>query len=308
MIHLGPARRRPGTDPPRPVRQPRLRRPPRTQAMLYAMEARAYANMGQRQQVPPRGPDGRGHLRRRRARRRPDPDWIRFFSEAELHARERPLLPRPRLCRRPQPHLRLAGPARDAAGRRRCSARTRSTSAPTRSTSIGMATVHLLKRRARAGRRTCRAGHDGRQAGPLRAGQHPYPQDRRTARDFATRRGGQRIDVPPSVGAASSADPARRPRDRSAGRDTPVARRCRRVTSPATSPRTSAVAEPGRCAPAVHLARNTRDFFVTAAKHRAASAETALRPTSWRITGPPLALASARAVPTTRRRRWHQPS
>jgi hypothetical protein len=34
----------------------------RTQAMLYAMEARAYANMGQ-----------------------PEPDWIRFFSEAELH-------------------------------------------------------------------------------------------------------------------------------------------------------------------------------------------------------------------------------
>ncbi|CAO0835777.1 Signal recognition particle receptor FtsY [Streptomyces microflavus] len=40
------ARGRPGADPPRAVRQPGLREP-RTQAMLYAMEARAYANMGQ---------------------------------------------------------------------------------------------------------------------------------------------------------------------------------------------------------------------------------------------------------------------
>ncbi|MER7763611.1 hypothetical protein [Streptomyces sp. NPDC097619] len=58
---------------------------PRTQAMLYAMEARAYANMGQ-------------PSRCRRAARmaedtfadlafgaEPEPDWIRFFSEAELN-------------------------------------------------------------------------------------------------------------------------------------------------------------------------------------------------------------------------------
>ncbi|GGW57828.1 transcriptional repressor NsdA [Streptomyces xantholiticus] len=57
----------------------------RTQAMLYAMEARAYANMGQPSKC-------------RRAVRmaedtfadvgldgEPEPDWIRFFSEAELH-------------------------------------------------------------------------------------------------------------------------------------------------------------------------------------------------------------------------------
>ncbi|GAA2631949.1 hypothetical protein [Streptomyces axinellae] len=58
---------------------------PRTQAMLYAMEARAYANMGQpgkckravrmaEETFADIGPaDG-------------DPDWIRFFSEAELCA------------------------------------------------------------------------------------------------------------------------------------------------------------------------------------------------------------------------------
>ena len=58
---------------------------PRAQAMLYAMEARAYAGMGQPSKV-------------KRAVRmaedtfsdvtpgEPEPDWIRFFSEAELNA------------------------------------------------------------------------------------------------------------------------------------------------------------------------------------------------------------------------------
>ncbi|TQK51575.1 hypothetical protein FBY35_1980 [Streptomyces sp. SLBN-118] len=59
---------------------------PRTQAMLYAMEARAYANMGQPSKCKravrmaedtfaDAGMDGE-----------PEPDWIRFFSEAELNA------------------------------------------------------------------------------------------------------------------------------------------------------------------------------------------------------------------------------
>ncbi|QES48011.1 hypothetical protein DEJ50_09500 [Streptomyces venezuelae] len=58
---------------------------PRTQAMLYAMEARAYANMGQPSRCKravrmaedtfgDAGLDGE-----------PEPDWIRFFSEAELN-------------------------------------------------------------------------------------------------------------------------------------------------------------------------------------------------------------------------------
>ncbi|NEC65764.1 hypothetical protein [Streptomyces sp. SID9727] len=57
----------------------------RTQAMLYAMEARAYANMGQPSKCKravrmaedtflDAGVDGE-----------PEPDWIRFFSEAELN-------------------------------------------------------------------------------------------------------------------------------------------------------------------------------------------------------------------------------
>jgi hypothetical protein len=57
----------------------------RTQAMLHAMEARAYANMGQ---------PGRCRRAVRMAEETfedrdeggADPDWIRFFSEAELHA------------------------------------------------------------------------------------------------------------------------------------------------------------------------------------------------------------------------------
>ncbi|KUN82010.1 NsdA [Streptomyces bungoensis] len=59
---------------------------PRVQSMLYAMEARAYANMGQ---------PGRCKRAVRMAEDtfaeadewdEPDPDWIRFFSEAELFA------------------------------------------------------------------------------------------------------------------------------------------------------------------------------------------------------------------------------
>ncbi|MFC4330320.1 hypothetical protein ACFPC0_21555 [Streptomyces andamanensis] len=58
---------------------------PRTQSMLYAMEARAYANMGQ---------PGKCKRAVRMAEDtfadvedwdEPDPDWIRFFSEAELY-------------------------------------------------------------------------------------------------------------------------------------------------------------------------------------------------------------------------------
>ncbi|ELP65444.1 hypothetical protein ACKI1I_23735 [Streptomyces turgidiscabies] len=58
---------------------------PRTQAMLYAMEARAYANMGQ---------PGKCKRAVRMAEDtfadvhdwdEPDPDWIRFFSQAELY-------------------------------------------------------------------------------------------------------------------------------------------------------------------------------------------------------------------------------
>lgn len=72
LIHLGQYGSREGST-------------PRTQAMLYAMEARAYANMGQ---------PGKCKRAVRMAEETfdeigtadGDPDWIRFFSEAELCA------------------------------------------------------------------------------------------------------------------------------------------------------------------------------------------------------------------------------
>ncbi|MFE2887931.1 hypothetical protein [Streptomyces sp. NPDC059272] len=58
---------------------------PRTQSMLYAMEARAYANMGQPgkcKRAVRMAEDTFGDVHDWDD---PDPDWIRFFSEAELH-------------------------------------------------------------------------------------------------------------------------------------------------------------------------------------------------------------------------------
>nr|WP_190130685.1 hypothetical protein [Streptomyces mashuensis] len=58
---------------------------PRTQAMLYAMEARAYANMGQPAKVK-RAVTMAEDCFSDCAPGDGDPDWIRFFSEAELNA------------------------------------------------------------------------------------------------------------------------------------------------------------------------------------------------------------------------------
>ncbi|MFJ9247050.1 hypothetical protein [Streptomyces sp. NPDC101776] len=58
---------------------------PRTQSMLYAMEARAYANMGQPgkcKRAVRMAEDTFGDVHDWDD---PDPDWIRFFSEAELY-------------------------------------------------------------------------------------------------------------------------------------------------------------------------------------------------------------------------------
>lgn len=58
---------------------------PRTQSMLYAMEARAYANMGQPgkcKRAVRMAEDTFGDIDEWDE---PDPDWIRFFSEAELY-------------------------------------------------------------------------------------------------------------------------------------------------------------------------------------------------------------------------------
>ncbi|GCB93832.1 hypothetical protein SALB_06623 [Streptomyces noursei] len=57
----------------------------RTQAMLYAMEARAYAGMGQPSKVK-RAVRMAEDTFSDVAPGEPEPDWIRFFSEAELNA------------------------------------------------------------------------------------------------------------------------------------------------------------------------------------------------------------------------------
>ncbi|WP_330460046.1 hypothetical protein OIB37_26180 [Streptomyces sp. NBC_00820] len=58
---------------------------PRTQAMLYAMEARAYANMGQPGKCKRAVRMAEDTFAEVDEWDEPDPDWIRFFSEAELH-------------------------------------------------------------------------------------------------------------------------------------------------------------------------------------------------------------------------------
>ncbi|MFG3657888.1 hypothetical protein [Streptomyces sp. NPDC047706] len=59
---------------------------PRTQAMLYAMEARAYANMGQPGKCKRAVRMAEDTFADAEDWDEPDPDWIRFFSEAELFA------------------------------------------------------------------------------------------------------------------------------------------------------------------------------------------------------------------------------
>ncbi|MEU3515619.1 hypothetical protein ABZ770_10130 [Streptomyces sp. NPDC006654] len=58
---------------------------PRTQAMLYAMEARAYANMGQPGKCKRAVRMAEDTFAEADEWDDPDPDWIRFFSEAELY-------------------------------------------------------------------------------------------------------------------------------------------------------------------------------------------------------------------------------
>ncbi|RSN57657.1 hypothetical protein DMH12_12685 [Streptomyces sp. WAC 04229] len=58
---------------------------PRTQSMLYAMEARAYANMGQPGRCKRAVRMAEDTFAEAAEWDEPDPDWIRFFSEAELY-------------------------------------------------------------------------------------------------------------------------------------------------------------------------------------------------------------------------------
>ncbi|OIJ89611.1 hypothetical protein [Streptomyces colonosanans] len=59
---------------------------PRTQSMLYAMEARAYANMGQPSRCKRAVRMAEDTFADALEFDEPEPDWIRFYSEAELHA------------------------------------------------------------------------------------------------------------------------------------------------------------------------------------------------------------------------------
>ncbi|MEU3347829.1 hypothetical protein ABZ723_23095 [Streptomyces sp. NPDC006700] len=58
---------------------------PRTQSMLYALEARAYANMGQPGKCKRAVRMAEDSFGDAEDWDDPDPDWIRFFSEAELY-------------------------------------------------------------------------------------------------------------------------------------------------------------------------------------------------------------------------------
>lgn len=122
---------------------------PRTQAMLYAMEARAFANMGQPKQC---------HRAARMAEAvfeevdvyDGDPDWISFFSEAELNAENahsyRDLA---YVAGRSPTYASLASPVMEKAVRLFAEECASSARAPHRSYAlnlVGMATVHLLQK------------------------------------------------------------------------------------------------------------------------------------------------------------------
>ncbi|MDN3294246.1 hypothetical protein QWM81_09325 [Streptomyces ficellus] len=117
----------------------------RTQAMLYAMEARAYANMGQPSKCKRAvrmaedtfadvGLDGE-----------PEPDWIRFFSEAELNGENahsyRDLA---YVAGRSPTYASLAEPVMERAVR--LFAKDEDHQRSYALNLVGMATVHLLKR------------------------------------------------------------------------------------------------------------------------------------------------------------------
>ncbi len=158
-----------------------------TQAMLHAMEARAYASLGNAQKC---------HRAVRMAedsftdsRPAEDPDWIRFFSEAELNGENahsyRDLA---YVAGRSPTYASLARPAMERAvellrPRHRPPAHLRPE--PGRHGQRPPAGAE-----PRAGLGAGRAGHRRRPAGALRAGQHPHPPHR--AHRPARLRGGRR--------------------------------------------------------------------------------------------------------------------
>ena len=141
MIHLEPPRRRPGTGPPRAVRQPghRERHHPGDAARSGGPRLRQ-PRPGQ--QVPPRGADGRGHLRRRPPRRGPGLDQLLQRSRAATPRTPTPTATSPTSPAAAPPTPPSAQPEMRA-GRRRF----RDDPVHQRAYAlnlVGMATVHLL--------------------------------------------------------------------------------------------------------------------------------------------------------------------
>ncbi|WP_428985402.1 transcriptional repressor NsdA [Streptomyces globosus] len=118
---------------------------PRTQAMLYAMEARAYANMGQPSRCKRAVRMAEDTFEDIGPGDAPEPDWIRFFSEAELNGENshsyRDLA---YVAGRSPMYASLAAPVMERAvelfGRDEVHQRSYALNL------IGMATVHLLQR------------------------------------------------------------------------------------------------------------------------------------------------------------------
>ena len=173
----------------------------------------------------------------------PEPDWIRFFSEAELNARERatrsaisPMWPAaaPPTPRSPNPSWRRAVELfREDEEHQRSYALNL----------VGMATVQLLQAGARAVHASWPRRPWRSPAGALRAGQHPAPQDRRH------RRPGTSATSPPSPSSPICSPRSCPRRPRRSERRAPPETRLRPVTpySPTRLPRRQVAGRrPGR--------------------------------------------------------------
>ncbi len=149
--------------------------------MLYAMEARAYANMGQPGKTKRAVRMAEDTFAEADEWDEPDPDWIASSPEAELYGENshsyRDLAyvagRSPTYASLAEPLMRRAVElfAKDSEHQRSYALNL-----------IGMSTVHLLQREPEQSTTYATEGHGDRQEGPFRAGEHPYPKDGRHGR------------------------------------------------------------------------------------------------------------------------------
>ncbi len=264
---------------------------PRTQAMLYAMEARAYANIGQPSKCKravrmaedtfaDAGLDGE-----------PEPDWIRFFSEAELNGENahsyRDLA---YVAGRSPTYASLSEPVMERAvelfGKDDEHQRSYALNL------IGMATVHLLKREPEQSVVLAeKALVVAKRVRSERVNNRLRKTVDTAARDFGDV--ASKSSISPTGSQPSCPKPRKRSETRPAPPHAPVA------TGHPVKPDSAPPRQASRVAVATVFAvrrlpwaegidgrrprsggspvRNTHDLFVTGAKHRVASAETALR-------------------------------